>query len=145
MKTENKPVSKAKSAKAKTAKAKRARKPKPVLVIENADKLKQTLLELSRQDENRYFQSVLLAAATAVREQTHGVNVVSARNKIVKVFQEFKSLEIDDLTDETKLSEADIRKVLTKLLDENLIIEGKRRRWQEAGKHYNELWEWIGE
>ncbi|HEX8249004.1 MAG TPA: hypothetical protein VF599_12575 [Pyrinomonadaceae bacterium] len=115
-----------------------------MLVIENADKLKQTLLELSRQDENRFFQSVLLAAATEIREKTHGVNSVSARNKIVKVFQEFGSLEMDDLTDETKLSEPDIRKVLLKLEEENLIVEGKRRRWQEAGKHYNELWEWIG-
>jgi hypothetical protein len=129
----------------KPAKAKRARKPKPVLVVENADRLKQTLLELSRAEENRYFQSVLLAAATAVRETTHGVNPNSARNKIVKLFQEFTSLEMDDLTDETKLAEADIRKVLAKLVDENLIVEGKRRRWQEAGKHYNELWEWIGE
>lgn len=106
---------------------------------EPAEKLKQLLIELSRQPEHASFRSILRSAADSVREKAFGYNRKTTRKKILKLLSEFSCLEIVDITDETRISENEVRAALEELIAEGLAVRGRRRRWQEPGKHYNEI------
>lgn len=114
----------------------------PLLHSETAppDRLKALLLNLSRQPEYGEYRSILRSAADSVREKAFGYNRQTTRKKILKLLNEFHCLEIDDLTDETRISEKEIRAALDDLIAEEKVIRGQRRRWQEPGKHYNAVY-----
>lgn len=105
--------------------------------------LKQLLLELSKRPELAVHKSTLRSAANRVRETAFGYNRSATKKKILKLLQEFYQLEIDDLTDETKIAEKEIRAGLEELIAAGRVKRGHRRRWQEPGKHYNELFLWV--
>jgi hypothetical protein len=111
----------------------------PPLSTEPAEKLKQLLLELSRQPEHDPFRSILRSAADSIREKAFGYNRKTTRKKILKLLSEFTVLEIVDITDETRISEKEVRAALEELIAEGRVTRGRRRRWQEPGKHYNEI------
>ena len=104
-----------------------------------AVKLKAILLELSLAPEYDQFRSILRAAADSVREKAFGYNRKTTCKKILKLLAEFVCLEITDIADETKICEKEIRAALDELIDEGKVERGRRRRWQEPGKHYNEI------
>lgn len=105
--------------------------------------LKQLLLELSKRPEFAVHKSTLRSAADRVREIAFGYNRETTKRKIMKLLQEFHQLEIDDLTDETRIAEKEIRAGLAELIAAGRVKLGHRRRWQEPGKHYNELFLWV--
>lgn len=91
-------------------------------------------------------------AADSVRVKAFGYNRQTTRRKIMKLLIEFHRLEIEDLTDETKIPEKEIKAAISELVAMGSVKhgekfyrvqEGKRRRWQEPGKHYNKLYEAI--
>ncbi len=108
---------------------------------ERAARLKQLLLDLSKEEANRDFRAILRDAAASVREKAFGFNRAVTKKRILKLLGEFECCEIDDFTDELGLPEKEIRAALADLLKEEKICEGRRRRWQEAGKHYNQTFE----
>jgi DNA-binding transcriptional ArsR family regulator len=96
---------------------------------------------LSRRPENSKYKSTLRRAADEIREKAFGYNRQTTRRKILKLLSEFHICEIEDFTEETGIPESEIRAALAELAAENMITVGRRRRWQEMGKHYNEIFE----
>jgi acetate kinase len=109
--------------------------------IDTAARLKQLLLDLSKEEDYKDFRSIIRAAADSVREKAFGYNRSVTKRKILKLLAEFFALELDDITFETGIGEKEIKAALDDLIKENKIVEGRRRRWQEAGKHYNPIYE----
>jgi hypothetical protein len=105
----------------------------------NAEKLKGLLLELSKDPEHAQFKSILRLAADQVRITAFGYNRSTTKKKIIRLLEEFHCLEIEDIADETAIDEREIRAALLELVNEGRIKHGKRRRWQEPGKHYNDI------
>jgi len=106
-----------------------------------AARLKQLLFDLSKEEEYKDFRSILRNAADSVRQKAFGFNRAVTKRKILKLLAEFFVLEIADLTDETGISEKEIKAAVAELIGENKIVEGTRRRYQEVGKHYNKIYE----
>lgn len=103
--------------------------------------LKQLLLDLSKDEKNKDFRTILRDAASSIREKAFGYNRAVTKKRICKLLAEFECCEIYDFTDELGLPEKEIKAAILDLLKEEKIVEGKRRRWQEAGKHYNPIYE----
>jgi hypothetical protein len=110
---------------------------------ENADKLKNLLLELSRDPDHSQFKTILRLAADQVRVKAFGYNRATTKRRIVKLLEEFHCLEIEDLMDETGIDANEIKSALIELVEDCKITEGRRRRWQEPGKHYNPIFELV--
>jgi hypothetical protein len=108
---------------------------------ERAARLKQLLLDLSKDEEYKDFRSILRVAADTVRQKAFGYNRSVTKRKILKLLAEYFTLEIVDIVDETGISEKEIKAAIADLIKENAIVEGERRRWQEVGKHYNKIYE----
>ncbi len=108
---------------------------------ERAARLKQLLLDLSKEEDNKDFRTILRDAASSIREKAFGYNRAVTKKRILKLLSEFELCEIADFTDELNLPEKEIRAALDDLLKAEKISEGKRRRWQEPGKHYNQTFE----
>jgi predicted Rossmann fold nucleotide-binding protein DprA/Smf involved in DNA uptake len=112
--------------------------------MENALLLKQNLLDLSRLPENKPFKSSLRQAADSIRNTAFGFNREVTKKKIIKLLDAenggYDCLEIDDFIDETGLPETELRPALIELEKAGKIEADKRRRWQEPGKHYNDIW-----
>jgi hypothetical protein len=118
--------------------------PHPILSIntngtENAEQLKQLLLNLADDPQFAIHRKTLRSAADSVRIEAFGYNRATTKKKILKLLQEFHCLELEDLTDETGIAETEIREALLELVNEHKIEHGRRRRWQEPGKHYNAI------
>lgn len=113
--------------------------------IDSADRperLKKLLLDLSKRDEFKQdFGTILREAADKIREKAFGYNREVTKRKIVNLIREFEICEMDDFLDEFKLPKKEIDGALDDLISEQKIVTGQRRRWQEAGKHYNTTYE----
>lgn len=108
-----------------------------------AAELKQLLLNLSKDDANKDFRSILRKAADSVREKAFGYNRTVTKRKIVVLLREFDLCEMEDFLDEIKVSKKEIHFALEELVAEGKITIGRRRRWQEPGKHYNTTYELV--
>lgn len=114
----------------------------PILKAEAAAiLLKQILSDLADKPEYRQFRTILKTASEAVREKAFGYNRRTTRRRILKLLSEFHCLELTDITDETRLPEREVREALDEIIASGEISRGKRRRWQEPGKHYNDIFE----
>lgn len=117
---------------------------------EKAKKLKEFLIKLSKQPEVTEYRSILRRAADAVREKRFGFTVKKIEAKLTEVFEEyfdgecFHYLEIDNLSELTKIPENNLLPVLEKMIAAGKVETEKRRRWQEFGKHYNILYRLTG-
>ena len=111
--------------------------PQPDLNNSRAAKLKQLLLDLSKDEEHQDFRSILREAADRVRQKAFGFNRSVTKRKILNLIREFEICEMDDFLDELKLPKKEIAAALDELEAEKKILVGKRRRFQEAGKHFN--------
>ena len=105
-----------------------------------AQKLKQLLLDLSKEEENTDFRSILRDAADKIRTKSFGFNRAVTKRKIINLIREFEICEMDDFLFEFKLPKTEITAALGELIAEEKIVEGRRRRWQEMGKHYNSIY-----
>jgi len=113
----------------------------PLPIFDTGDQLKNLLLMLSRRPENQKYRATLRKAADEIREKAFGYNRQTTKRKILKLIAEFHICEIDDFIDETGIAESEIRAALAELAAEGAITVGRRRRWQEMGKHFNEIFE----
>jgi hypothetical protein len=103
----------------------------------DSDDLKQLLLDLSKDPRFASHRSTLRLAADQVRIKAFGYNRETTKRKILKLIKEFECIEIEDLVDETNIDDREIKSALIELIEDGKVKEGKRRRWQEPGKHYN--------
>jgi hypothetical protein len=112
----------------------------PVEDKQSAEELKKLLLDMAAKPEYAPYQKTLRAAAGEVKIAAFGYNRGTTRKRILKLLAEYEQLEIDDLTSETRIAEKEIRAAIEELIAERKIIRGKRRRWSEPGKHYNDIY-----
>lgn len=105
----------------------------------SAEKLKILLLSLSRDPDNAAYRSILRSAADAIRETAFGYNRSVTKRKVLKLLSEYDCLELSDLTDETGIAEKEIREAIEEMIADGSVMRGRRRRWQEPGKHYNDI------
>lgn len=110
---------------------------------DRAARLKQLLFDLSKEEEYKDFRAILRSAADSVRQKAFGYNRQVTKRKILKLLAEYFVLELDDITDETGIAEKEVKAAIADLIKDNKIVEGKRRRWQEVGKHYNLTYELV--
>jgi hypothetical protein len=119
-----------------------SRLPHPVLNSNCAhEELKQLLLSLSKKPEYAAHRSTLRSAADRVREKAFGYNRSTTKRKITKLLTEFHCLELEDFIAETGIAPKEVNAAIEELIVEGKIRQGKRRRWQEPGKHFNPLYE----
>lgn len=105
-----------------------------------ADHLKDLLLSLSKDPQNEAFRSILRRAADSIREKAFGYNRAVTKKKILKLLGEFECLELEDFVDETHIRKAEVAAAIDELISEEKILRMQRRRWQEPGKHYNDIY-----
>ncbi len=54
------------------------------------------------------------------------------------------ALEIDNLAEQTGIKEEKLLPVVKAMVEDGTLLEGRRRRWQEMGEHYNPLYKLKG-
>lgn len=102
--------------------------------------LKDLLLNLAKEQKYKNFGSLLRSTANQVREKSEGYNRKVTKNKIIKLLREFEQCELIDFTDETGIAAKEIKEALQELTKEGIVGSKLRRRWQEPGKHFNEIY-----
>jgi hypothetical protein len=105
--------------------------------------LKQHLLSLSKHPELAAHRSTLRSAADRVREKAFGYNRATTKRKILKLVKEYFCLELEDIVDETRIAEKEVKAAIAELLADGKLKKGRRRRWQEPGKHFNDTYELV--
>ncbi|MBX3288431.1 MAG: hypothetical protein KF855_03705 [Acidobacteria bacterium] len=120
-----------------------ARLSHPFSPKDSALHLRDHLIALAQKPENSSFKSILRSAAESIRVTAFGYNRATTKRKILRLLKEFHCLEILDIVDETNIKDSEIKAALAELVCESKIRLGKRRRWQEPGKHYNEIYELV--
>lgn len=113
---------------------------------EKAQKLKDFLIGLSRQPEVTEYRSIIRQAADSIREKAFGISDRKIETKLLAAFEEYfdgeeyNYLEMSDLIELTGLREKFLTPVLTKMIAKEQVETSERRRWNEPGKHYNDLY-----
>ncbi|HEX8637970.1 MAG TPA: hypothetical protein VF692_07910, partial [Pyrinomonadaceae bacterium] len=77
---------------------------RPNSTSDRAAEIKQLLLNLSKDDANKEFRSILRKAADSVREKAFGYNRSVTKRKIIELLGEFDLCEMEDFLDEIKVS-----------------------------------------
>ncbi|MCD9186743.1 MAG: hypothetical protein LUM44_09935 [Pyrinomonadaceae bacterium] len=113
---------------------------------DRAQKLKNFLVELSKQPEVTEYRSIIRKAADAIREKAFGISDRKVESKLTEAFEEYFNgenyifVEMSDLIELTGLREKEIEPILTKMISKGVVETSQRRRWNEPGKHYNDLY-----
>jgi len=116
------------------------------LTDEKAKKLHRLLLDLSKDESEKELRSIVRQTADFFREKFYGKTDAQIRTAIIEVLKDYfdgetyNPLEIDNLAEETGIKEDKLLPVLEKMVAEGILLQGRRRRYQEPGKHYNPIY-----
>lgn len=121
----------------------------PNLKTSQEDKAKQLhrlLLDLAKDESEKELKSIYRRTADFFRDSVFGKSEKQIRACLLEVFKEyfdgetFVALEIENLAEETGISADKLQPVLDQMVARGEVLMGRRRRWQEAGKHYNPIY-----
>jgi hypothetical protein len=113
---------------------------------EKAKLLHRLLLDLSKNTLEKEAKWAYRSTADFFRERLFGVTETQIKLRITGALEEYfdgetyRPLEIDNLAEITGIAEEKLLPVLEKLVADGTLIRGRRRRWQEMGKHYNPIY-----
>ena len=113
---------------------------------EKADKIKKFLVYLSEKTEEEELRSSIRQTADFFRERYFGFSERQIKSKIIKVLEDYFDgesyigIELENLAEETGLKEKTLAPVLQMMIKTGIILEGRRRRHNEMGEHYNALY-----
>jgi hypothetical protein len=113
---------------------------------DKAKLLHRLLLDLAKDTSEKEAKWAFRSTADFFREKFFGPTETQIKLHITGVLEEYfdgetyRPLEIDNLAELTGIAEEKLLPVLNKLVADGTILQGRRRRWQEAGKHYNPLY-----
>jgi hypothetical protein len=113
---------------------------------EKAKLLHRLLLDLSKDTSEKEAKWAFRSTADYFREKFFGPTETQIKLRITGILEEYfdgesyRPLEIDNLAELTGIAEEKLLPVLEKLVADGTIVQGRRRRWQEMGKHYNSLY-----
>lgn len=117
---------------------------------DKARQLHRLLLDLSRDESEKELRSAARATADFFREKFFGLTEKQIRSRILEVLKDYYDgevhhpLEIDNLSEQTGIKEEKLLPVLKSMVADGTLLEGRRRRWQEMGEHYNPLYKLKG-
>jgi predicted alpha-1,6-mannanase (GH76 family) len=108
------------------------------------------LLDLSKDESEKELRSAVRQTADFFREKFFGLTEKQTRSRIMEVLKDYfdgethHALEIDNLAEETGIRAEKLLPVVQRMVQDGILIEGRRRRWQEVGKHYNPIYKLKG-
>lgn len=114
--------------------------------LDKARLLHRLMLDLAKEEPEKQLKSAVRHTADFFREKFFGPTETQIKLRITGALEEYfdgetyRALEIDNLAELTGISEEKLLPVLEKLVADGTIVEGRRRRWQEMGKHYNPIY-----
>lgn len=113
---------------------------------EKARQLHRLLLDLSKDESEKELRSAIRQTSDFFREKFFGLSERQVKTRILEVMkdyfdgEEYRGLEIDNLAEQTGIKESQLLPVLKAMVAGGAVLEGRRRRWQEPGKHYNSIY-----
>ncbi len=111
-----------------------------------AAKVKQLLVDLSRDEDDKELRSAFRATAEFFRESFFGLTKKQIRTRIKNCLEdyfdgeEYRALEIDNIFELTGIKPEKLQPVLEKMVKQKIVLQGRRRRWNEPGEHYNAIY-----
>ena len=115
--------------------------------IESRDKraasLNKLLLKLAKTETDKDLRIAIKDSIKAINHKIFGHTIAEIKATVRELLNEYYSLELVDLCELSGVHEKQMNSVLQMMEDDNLIVRGKRRRWQEMGKHYNDLFSLV--
>lgn len=113
---------------------------------ETAKKLHRLLLDLSRDTSEREASSAFRKTADFFRETYFGLTEKKIRSRVVECLEDYfdgetyTALEIENIAEITGIKEEILAPVIARMVKSSVLIEGRRRRFNEWGEHYNPIY-----
>ena len=113
---------------------------------DKATHLHRLLLDLAKDTSEKELKSAFRKTADFLRESLFGKTEAQIRTAITEAFkdyfdgEEYRALEINNLAELTGIDEQQLSPVLNKMVAKGEILQGRRRRFNEAGEHYNAIY-----
>jgi hypothetical protein len=113
---------------------------------DKAKKIHRLLLDLARDESEKELKSVYRKTADFFREKVFGLTEAQIKSAILEVLEDYfdgidyNAVEIDNISEVTGIKEKELLPVLNKMVAAGEILQGRRRRFQEFGEHYNAIY-----
>jgi hypothetical protein len=113
---------------------------------DKADQLHRLLLDLAKNTSEKELKSVFRKTADFFREAVFGKTQAQIRTAVLEALKDYfdgeecAPLEINNLEELTGIDEPELLPVLNKMVAAGEILQGRRRRYNEAGAHYNAIY-----
>lgn len=113
---------------------------------EKAKKIHRLLLDLAKNEQEKEMKSIFRQTADFFRDTVFGKSEKQIRSCIIGVLEDYfdgenyVALEIENIAEESGIKIEALQPVLDKMVKKGEILQGRRRRFQEAGKHYNPIY-----
>lgn len=113
---------------------------------DKARQLHRLLLDCARDESEKEVSSMYRKAADFFRETFFGKTEAQIKAAILEVLRDYcdgsdsHPLEVINLVELTGISEKELIPVLGGMVLSGEIIQGRRRRYNEAGNHYNAIY-----
>jgi hypothetical protein len=113
---------------------------------EKAKKIHRFLLDLAKSESEKEMKSFFRQTADFFRDTVFGKSEKQIRSCIINVLEDYfdgenyVALEIENIAEESSIRIEALQPVLDNMVKKGEILQGKRRRFQEAGKHFNPIY-----
>lgn len=113
---------------------------------EKAKQLHRLLLDCARDESEKEISSMYRKAAEFFRETFFGRTEAQIKAAIIEVLKDYcdgidaHPVEINNLAELTGIDDKELIPVLQSLVLAGEIVQGRRRRYNEAGMHYNAIY-----
>lgn len=113
---------------------------------EKATKLHRHLLDLARDTDEKEARTIFRATADFFRESYFGLTDKEIKARIAAVLEEYfdgevyRALEIENIAELSGIDKAILLPVLSRMVKRGIIEQGRRRRYNEMGEHYNPIY-----
>lgn len=113
---------------------------------DKAKKIHRFLLDLAKDESEKEIKSIYRQTADYFRDTFFGKSEKQIRSCIIAVLEDYfdgenyVALEIENISEQSGIRVEALQPVLDKMVKESEILLGRRRRFQEAGKHYNPIY-----
>lgn len=117
---------------------------------EKARQLHRFLLDLSKDESEKELRSAARATADFFREKFFGLTEAQIKTRIIETLkdyydgEEYHALEIDNLTELIGVKSSKLLPIVKQMVEAGTLLEGRRRRWSEPGKHYSSIYKLKG-
>jgi hypothetical protein len=105
-----------------------------------AESINKLLQKLAKTETDKELRIAIKESIKTIRTRVLGHTIKEVKAIVMELLNDYYTLETADLIALSGVHENQMNFVLQIMEEQNLIEKGKRRRWHEPGKHYNDLW-----